>query len=131
MGDAMAEEKQELDVQAQLKQKLTDCFEQYKAEWLQKRPDALIEAAEEIAAVQWMFKELPDAVSDEDAAYLLRFKNPLEVVSDYWTDMYGSCTVVSDEMSRVLWEICYSQGAEADYEMEPEYYGHEVPEQSL
>lgn len=129
MRDAMAEEKQ--DVQAQLKQKLKDCFEQYKAEWLQKRPDALIEAAEEIAAVQWMYKELPDAVTDEDAEYLLKFKNPLEVVSDYWTDMFGSCTVVSDEMSRVLWEICYGQGAEADYELEPEFYQPPSPELNM
>ena len=43
------------DVRAKFEQKLRDCFEQYKAEWLQKRPDTLIEVAEEIASVQRMF----------------------------------------------------------------------------
>ncbi len=112
----------EEDAKTRLSQKLKDCFEQYKTEWLRKRPDALIEDAEEIASVQRMFKELPNAVTDEDAAYLLRFKNPLEVASDYWTRMNGSGSVVDDEVTHILWEIRDRQAAEADYEMEPEYY---------
>jgi len=119
---------QEDDVRARFEQKLRDCFEQYKAEWLQKPVAALIEDAEEIASVQRMFKELPEAVTDEDAAYLLRFKNPLEVVSDYWTSMNGSGTVVDDDMSHILWELRDRQDAEADYEMEPEYYAPAEPQ---
>ena len=116
------------DVRTRFEQKIKDCFEQYKAEWLQKRPDALIEDAEEIASVQRMFKELPGAVTDEDAAYLLRFKNPLEVVSDYWTDMNGSGSVADDDMTHILWEIRDRGVAEADYEMEQEYYTPAQPE---
>ena len=116
------------DVRAKFEQKLRDCFEQYKAEWLQKRPDTLIEDAEEIASVQRMFKELPEAVTDEDAAYLLRFKNPLEVVSDYWTSMNGSGSIADDDMSHILWELRDRQDAEADYEMEPEYYASTQPQ---
>lgn len=62
------------NAKAALKEKLQTCFDQYKAGWLQKRPDVLIEEAEEIASVQRMFKELPDALTQEDADYLLRFK---------------------------------------------------------
>lgn len=112
---------------AALKEKLQTCFDQYKAGWLQTRPDVLIEEAEEIASVQRMFKELPDAVTEEDAEYLLRFKNLLEVVSDSWQSMNGSGTVVDDDMTHILWELRDRQDAEYDYEMEPEFYASTDP----
>ena len=115
------------NAKAALKEKLQNCFEQYKAGWLQKRPDVLIEEAEEIASVQRMFKELPDAVTEEDAEYLLRFKNSLEVVSDRRQSMNGSGTVVDDDMFHILWELRDKQSAEFDYEMEPEYYEQPTP----
>ena len=110
------------NAKAALKEKLQTCFDRYKAGWLQKRPEVLIEEAEEIASVQRMFRELPDAVTEEDAEYLLRFKNPLEVVSDSWQSMNGSGTVVDDDMSYILWDLRDKQSAEFDYEMEPEFY---------
>lgn len=110
------------NAKAALKEKLQTCYDRYKAGWLQKRPEVLIEEAEEIASVQRMFRELPDAVTEEDAEYLLRFKNPLEVVSDRWQSMNGSGTVVDDDMSYILWDLRDKQSAEFDYEMEPEYY---------
>ena len=61
------------------------------------------------------------------AEYLLRFKNPLEVVSDSWQSMNGSGTVVDDEMFHILWELRDKQSAEFDYEMEPEYYEQPTP----
>lgn len=110
-----------------LREKIQRCFDEYKAEWLQKRPDILIEEAEEIASVQRMMKELPDAVMEKDAEYLLRFKNPLEVVSDYWQSMNGSGTVVDDDMAHILWEIRDRGDAEQDYEMEPEFHASHDP----
>ena len=115
------------NAKAALKEKLQTCFDRYKAGWLQKRPEVLIEEAEEIASVQRMFRELPDAVTEEDAEYLLRFKNPLEVVSDSWQSMNGSGTVVDDDMSYILWDLRDKQSAEFDYEMEPEYYNQPTP----
>lgn len=115
------------NAKAALKEKLQTCFDRYKAGWLQKRPEVLIEEAEEIASVQRMFRELPDAVTEEDAEYLLRFKNPLEVVSDRWQSMNGSGTVVDDDMSYILWDLRDKQSAEFDYEMEPEYYEQPTP----
>ena len=115
------------DAKTLLKNKIQNCFSEYKERWLRKRPDVLIEEAEEIASVQRMFKELPDAVTEEDAEYLLRFKNPLEVVSDSWQSMNGSGTVVDDDMSYILWDLRDKQSAEFDYELEPEYYGQPAP----
>ena len=115
------------NAKAALKEKLQTCFDRYKAGWLQKRPEVLIEEAEEIASVQRMFRELPDAVTEEDAEYLLRFKNSLEVVSDRRQSMNGSGTVVDDDMSYILWDLRDKQSAEFDYEMEPEYYEQPTP----
>lgn len=115
------------NAKAALKEKLQTCYDRYKAGWLQKRPEVLIEEAEEIASVQRMFRALPDAVTEEDAEYLLSFKNPLEVVSDRWQSMNGSGTVVDDDMSYILWDLRDKQSAEFDYEMEPEYYEQPTP----
>ena len=115
------------NAKAALKEKLQTCYDRYKAGWLQKRPEVLSEEAEEIASVQRMFRELPDAVTEEDAEYLLRFKNPLEVVSDSWQSMNGSGAVVNDDMSYILWDLRDKQSAEFDYEMEPEYYDQPTP----
>lgn len=68
-----------------------------------------------------MMKELPSAVSEEDAEYLLRFKNPLEVVSDEWISRNGmDSLVVDEEMSHILWSLQDMGEAEAFYELEQE-----------
>ena len=118
----MAEERKD-SVRSQFERKIKDCYQRFEAGWLQKSPAELIEAAEEIASVRRMAQELPSSAAEQDMVYLLRFKNPLEVVADAWQDMNGSGAVVDDEMKHMLWEIQDRQAAEADYEMEPEYYG--------
>lgn len=50
-----------------LKQKVLANYEEYKAKWLQMQPQVLIEKCEELEAVTRMAKELPSAVSDEEA----------------------------------------------------------------
>ena len=116
------------DVRSLLKQKVEDCYKEFYASWLMKQPIDLIERAEEIASIQRMAEEFPSAVTEEDAEYLLRFKNPLEVVSDRWQSMNGSGTVVDDDMSHILWELRDRRDAERDYEMEPEYYEQPAPQ---
>ena len=115
------------DVKTQLEQKVEDCYKEFYASWLMKQPIDLIERAEEIASIQRMAEEFPSAVTEEDAEYLLRFKNPLEVVSDRWQSMNGSGTVVDDDMSHILWELRDRRDAEQGYEMESEYCEHTPP----
>lgn len=109
------------DTRSLLKQKVNDCYQEFYHSWLMKQPIDLIKRAEEIASIQRMVEELPEAVTDEDAAYLLRFKNPLEVVADAWQGMNGSGTVVDDEMAHILWDIQDRRSAEQLYELEPEF----------
>jgi len=85
-------------------------------------PSELIDRCEELEAVTRMAQELPSAVSDEDAEYLLQFKNPLEVVSDEWISRNGiDSLIVDDEMSHLLWSLQDRGDAEQAYEMEPEF----------
>ena len=122
----MAEKKRERgeqDVRARFEQKIRECFEQYEKGWLQKSPEALVEEAAEIASVQRMARELPSSATEEDMAYLLRFKNPLEVVSDRWRSETDMGLQSDSGLDHVLWELRDRQDAEYDYEMEPEYYG--------
>lgn len=105
-----------------LKQKVSANFAEYKEKWLKMSPSELIDRCEELEAVTRMAQELPSAVSDEDAEYLLQFKNPLEVVSDEWISRNGiDSLIVDDEMSHLLWSLQDRGDAEQAYEMEPEF----------
>lgn len=105
-----------------LKQKVSANFDEYKERWLKMSPSELIDRCKELEAVTRMASELPSAVSDEDAEYLLRFKNPLEVVSDEWISRNGiDSLIVDDEMSHLLWSLQDRGDAEKCYEMEPEF----------
>lgn len=121
------------NARALLKQKVNANFAEYKERWLKMQPAELIERCEELEAVTRMASELPSAVSDEDAEYLLRFKNPLEVVSDEWISINGiDSLVVDDEMSHLLWSLQDRGDAEEAYEMEPEFSGEdEAPTLSM
>lgn len=112
----------EESARSQLKQKVNANFAEYKERWLKMSPSELIDRCEELEAVTRMAQELPSAVSDEDAEYLLQFKNPLEVVSDEWISRNGiDSLIVDDEMSHLLWSLQDRGDAEQAYEMEPEF----------
>lgn len=115
------------------KQKVNTNFAGYKEQWLKMSPTELIDRCEELEAVTRMAQELPSAVSDEDAEYLLRFKNPLEVVSDEWISRNGiDSLIVDDEMSHLLWSLQDRGDAEQCYEMEPEFSDEdEAPAMSM
>ena len=115
------------DANSKLKRKLDACYNEYYESWLQMQPLDLVERAEEIASIRRMREELPDAVTEEDAAYLLRFKNPLEVVADAWQSMNGSGSIVDDDMTQILWEIRDRQDAEQDYEIEQGFFRKREP----
>ena len=109
------------DVRSQLKAKVKNNYEQYRERWLKMTPAELIERCEEIETVTHMAKEFPDCVSDEDAEYLLRFKNPLEVVSDAWTSSNGiDSLIIDEELSHILWDLQENWDLDHIYALEPE-----------
>ncbi|MBE7004561.1 MAG: hypothetical protein E7425_09835 [Ruminococcaceae bacterium] len=110
------------DVRACFEQKIRDCLSLHEEAWRNLMPAALVEQAEVIASYQFMARRTMQLAGEEEMAYLLRFKDPLEVLADYWNDRTGMSLTEDEEIGHVLWEIMDRQAAEADYEMEPEYY---------
>lgn len=122
----------EESARALLKQKVSENYAAYKEKWLQMQPEELIERCEELEAVTRMAEVLPSASSEEYAEYLLRFKNPLEVVSDEWISRNGiDALIVDDEMSHILWRIMDYGDAESIYELEPEFTESESSTMSM
>ena len=120
----------EQSARQRLGQKVASAYEEYQTSWISMTPAELIESAGEIAAVQRMVAELVENASEDDAEYLLRFKNPLEVVSDAWCSANGPSAVIDEELSHILWELSDRRNAETEYELEPEYRAAE-PEFSM
>ncbi len=109
------------DPRTLLEQKIMANYEEFKARWLQMEPIDMIEQCDQIEGLTRLMKELPYAVSDEEALYLLRFKTPLEVVSDEWIGRNGmDSLVVDDEINHLLWALQDRGDAEQFYELESE-----------
>ena len=107
------------DARSRLKAKVMENYDAFKAKWLKMEPIELIGICDQMESVTRMMKELPTSVSEEEAEYLLRFKNPLEVVSDEWLSRNGmDSLVVDDEMTDILWNLTDRHEAEDYYEME-------------
>lgn len=105
-----------------LREKILSNYAEYKTQWLHMQPEELIAHCEELEAVTRMAQELPMAISEENAKYLLRFKNPLEVVSDEWINRNGiDSLIINDEMSDILWTLKDNRNPEDFYDMEPDF----------
>lgn len=104
-----------------LKLRLDNEFDLYKEKWLAMSPEQLIEHCDQLEAVTRMYKTLLDSATDEDVEYLLRFRHPLEVVSDAWLSRNGMDEFdFSDEIGSMLWSLRDREGAEQDYELADE-----------
>jgi hypothetical protein len=115
-----------MDIKAELSEKLEANYISFMREWIKLGPLKLIEKAEEIAATKLVYSELKDGGYSMDyLEYLLRFKNPLEVVRDKWIEENGSEMVHDEDMIHVLWSISDKQDAEQDYELDEAYLSPE------
>ena len=83
--------------------KLQECYDAYLVEWEKLSPGNLIAQAEKIHIASKLANELPDMLSYSEMEYLLRFRNPLEVAVETWSD--SAFTEIGDEEFReVLFE---------------------------
>ena len=117
------------DIKMELSEKLETSYITLMREWLKLEPLQLIEKVEEIAATKLVYEELKNGgYSADSLEYLLRFKNPLEVVRDKWIEENGSEMVHDDDMTHVLWSIADKRDAEQGYELDEAYLS---PEQGV
>lgn len=93
-----------MDSQKELLQKrLEEDYAVYMAQLAKKSFADLIELAPEIAAARLVCDELQVSCSEQEAAILLQFDNPLEVVRDQWLE--EEKVSHEQEMDHVLWNI--------------------------
>lgn len=93
-----------MDSQKELLQKrLEENYAVYMAQLAKKSFADLIELAPEIAAARLVCDELQVSCSEQEAAILLQFDNPLEVVRDQWLE--EEKVSHEQEIDHVLWNI--------------------------
>lgn len=120
---------QRKEIEKELSEKLEANYISFMREWLKLEPLQLIEKAEEIAATKLVYEELKNGGYDAGhLEYLLRFKNPLEVVRDKWIEENGPEMVHDEDMDHALWSIADMRDAEQDYELDEAFLppGQEV-----
>ena len=117
--DAFHTVKSPADCKQMLKERIDSCYEAYQAEWLAKSPKELVNLAETICSVNLTAELLLESITEEQAEYLLQFKNPLEVVSDHWKEAhFDDKYLLQDELSNSVDHIMDTRDAEQDYELE-------------
>ncbi len=91
------------ELTAALKRRLDENYAAFMESLQGKTPSELIAMAPEITAARQLHEELPNACNDDDAKYLLRFDDPLEVMRGLWADaLTGGRT---EEISHLMWEV--------------------------
>ena len=96
-----------------LRERLLECYEEAKEDWIVKDPLDLLSLADIIHASQVVVDYLPDAIPDEDIRYLLGFENPLEVASDYLFSWYDS--ISNDEMREIMKNLRETEDLDHNY----------------
>jgi len=94
----------ESELKERLRQRLQENYETFMEQLQGRTVSELIAMAPAITAVQQLHEELLGACDNDDAAFLLRFDDPLEVVRCYWESEITSYDH-SGEMGHMLWEI--------------------------
>ncbi len=102
--------------------RLRENYADLAAIWSAMPSSELIEKAEEIYATMLVKEHLIRYVSEEQAAWFLRFENPLEIVRDKWIEENGMERVHDEDFSHAVWtvmdcqdtESCYALMADAD-----------------
>lgn len=87
-------------------------------EWLNISHEELIEKANEISAAQFVKDNIQDSFTEEEAEYLLQFKEPLEILVDKITVLNDPTNIaVKEQFSDIVTEMCDKQDEYADYEL--------------
>ncbi len=94
----------ESELKERLRQRLQENYAAFMEQLQGKTVSELIAMAPEITAAQQLHEELLDACDDDDAAFLLRFDDPLELVRGYWESEITGYDH-SGEMGHMIWEI--------------------------
>lgn len=87
-------------------------------EWLNISHEELIEKADEISAAQFVKDNIHDSFTEEEAKYLLQFKEPLEILVNRITALNDPANIaVKEQFSDMVSEMYDKQDEYSDYEL--------------
>ncbi|WP_303838282.1 hypothetical protein [Ruminococcus flavefaciens] len=88
------------------------------AEWLNLSHEELIEKSDEISAARFVKDNIQDSFTEEEAEYLLQFKEPLEILVDRITVLNAPNNIaVKEQFSDMVSEMYDKQDEYSDYEL--------------
>ena len=88
------------------------------AEWLNLSHEELIEKADEISAARFVKDRIQDSFTEEEAEYLLQFKEPLEILVNRITALNDPANIaVKEQFSDMVSEMYDKQDEYSDYEL--------------
>lgn len=86
--------------------------------WLNLSHEELIEKAEEISAARFVKDNIQDSFTEDEAEYLLQFKEPLEILVDRITALNDPNNIaVKEQFSDIVSEMFDKQDEYSDYEL--------------
>ena len=87
-------------------------------EWFNISHEELIEKADEISAAQFVKDNIHDSFTEEEAEYLLQFKEPLEILVNRITALNDPANIaVKEQFSDMVSEMYDKQDEYSDYEL--------------
>ena len=106
--------------QDRLMQKIEHCYQQRRRKWSQMAPEQILARVDEIHAATVVYRVLTRrGVTEDDASWLVRFRNPLAVVSDAWQYANDMDSIICESrMDGLITDIRDRGDAEEDYAMD-------------
>ena len=87
-------------------------------EWLNLSHEELIEKSDEISAARFVKDNIQDSFTEDEAEYLLQFKEPLEILVDRITVLNDPNNIaVKEQFSDMVSEMFDKQDEYSDYEL--------------
>ena len=105
-----------------LMQKIEHGYQRCKRKWSQMTPEQILDEIDEIHAATAVYRILTRrGVSEDDASWLVRFRNPLIVVSDEWQQANDiDCFICEERLDVLITDLRDRGDAESNYVMDDE-----------
>ena len=89
----------------ELKKKISADYERRVKQWMSSDPAQLVDTAETIAAARLIRDNLDDAITTQDAKFLLDLDDPLGYVTDRWISENGADNSHKEELQHCVWTL--------------------------
>lgn len=107
------------DITESLTQKISREYEAMRESWWDMTADELIQYAEQIAAAKFVKENIGSCVCDDEAEYLLSFKEPLAAVMESIMYSYDPQNIAKREwFSDHLYDLYDKHDLDSDFEQE-------------